>query len=226
MRVVIMGPQGCGKGTQGKLLAEALDVPPFGMGDIFRRAAAEPGELGREIAAYMRRGELVPDKFVIEAIVRMLYSEEARKGFVLDGYPRRASQVSELEQVLGEKSLDRVILLKVPLEEATRRARDRLTCSDPDCGEIYSREDGVSSGDPCTRCGASVAARDDDNERALMQRYETYEKETLPAIRLYAERDLLTTVDGVGDRGSVHRKILSELRLDAGGISDIKFLEG
>lgn len=207
-----MGPQGCGKGTQGNLLAEALGVPLFGMGDIFRRAAAEPSELGRTIAAYVRRGELVPDKYVIEAIVRALYSDEARDGFVLDGYPRRENQVEELEQVLGERSLDRVILLDVPLEEAMQRARDRLICGDPKCGEIYSRANGQSDGAPCSKCGAPISTRDDDNDGALTRRYETYEQETLPAIKLYAKRGLLSTVDGTGGRASVHQKILSELR--------------
>jgi adenylate kinase len=206
-----MGPQGCGKGTQGKLLAEALGVPLFGMGDIFRRAAAEPGELGQTIAAYVQRGELVPDKYVIEAIVRALYSDEARDGFVLDGYPRRENQVEELEQVLGERLLDRVILLEVPLGEAMRRARNRLICSDPKCGEIYSRANGLSDGAPCSKCGTPISTRDDDNEDALMRRYETYEQETQPAIRLYAERGLLSTVDGTGGREGVHQKILSEL---------------
>jgi len=206
-----MGPQGCGKGTQGKLLAEALSIPVFGMGDIFRRAAAEPSELGQEIAAYIKRGELVPDKYVIEAIVRALHSNDARAGFVLDGYPRRANQVDELEQLLGEKPLDRVVLLEVPLEEAIQRTGDRLTCSSPQCGEIYSRRNGVSTGDPCSQCGRAVATREDDNESALIQRYEIYQQETVPAIRLFAERGLLTTINGTGDRDSVHQEILNAI---------------
>jgi adenylate kinase len=211
MRVVMMGPQGCGKGTQGKLLAEALGVPIFGMGDIFRRAAAEPGELGREIAAYVRGGDLVPDKYVIEAIVRALHSNEASQGFVLDGYPRRENQVDELEQILGERSLDKVVLLEVPLEEAMRRVRARLICSNSKCGEIFSRDNGVSKGDPCPRCTAPLATREDDNESALMKRYETYERETMAAINLYAERGLLVPIDGTRDRESVHKTILSAL---------------
>jgi adenylate kinase len=204
-----MGPQGCGKGTQGQLLADALDVAFLGMGDLFRRAAAEPGELGREISAFMERGDMVPDKYVIEALVRGVHSEEARDGFVLDGYPRRENQVDELDQVLDRQRITKAILLDVSLEEAMQRVAARRVCTNVECGAIYSADSPAASRGRCDRCTSHVVARSDDQPDALKRRYEHYEAHTVPAIRIYEGRGLLARVDGNGDLHEVHQRVLA-----------------
>lgn len=211
MRIVVMGPQGSGKGTQGELLSNALQVPLLGMGDIFRRAAAEAGELGERLADYLKRGELVPDIYVIEAIVRAVHSEEARNGFVLDGYPRRLGQVDELDQILGDETLDLVVLLNLPREEAMRRALSRCVCRNVECGAVYGSGDALANGAPCPRCGSPVGTRDDDTEETLDARYDLYESETVPAIELYRQRGLLVEVSAVGTKESIYKRITAAL---------------
>ncbi len=203
-----MGPQGSGKGTQGDLLAQAFGVPLLGMGDIFRRAAAEPGELGEQIARYLKSGELVPDKHVIEAIILAVHSTEARRGFVLDGYPRRAGQVDELDQILGDETVDLVVLLDVPREEAMRRALSRRVCRNVECGAVYGPDDASSGPDTCRRCGSPVGPRDDDGIETLNARYTLYENETLPAVDLYRRRHLLAEISGVGTKDAVHARTM------------------
>jgi adenylate kinase len=183
------------------------------MGDIFRRAAAEPGALGREIAAHLERGDLVPDKYVLEALVRATHSEKAAVGFVLDGYPRRENQVAELEELLGDRRLDKVVFLDVPREEAARRAKARRICSKSDCGEVYGDNSSPDPDGRCTRCGSSVVARVDDAGDTLKHRYDLYEAETVPAIRLYEEQGLLLTVAGTGDPDLIHERIMRGLGL-------------
>jgi adenylate kinase len=179
------------------------------MGDIFRRAAAEPGELGEQISQHLNAGVLVPDKHVIEAIVRAVYSADARDGFVLDGYPRRADQVDELDQILGDDAVDLVVFLDVPREEAMRRALTRRVCRNVECGTVYGADDGPTPIDTCRRCGWPVEPRDDDNPQALNARYNVYETDTLPAVDRYRRRGILAEVSGVGTKGSVHERMIA-----------------
>jgi adenylate kinase len=209
---VILGPQGCGKGTQGKLLARELGVTYLSTGDLFRRIAGEDSELGKVVAACLDDGRMVADKHVLEVLIRAVSAPEAEIGFVLDGYPRRANQVAELDEVISPHRLDRAIFLDASLEVARERAMSRQVCSNGDCGMTYGLVKPPPASGECDRCGAAVASRSDDTVVALDKRHQHYLEQTRPAIELYRERGLLLEIDGDAEPAVVQRAILDGLR--------------
>ncbi|BDZ41181.1 adenylate kinase [Paraoerskovia sediminicola] len=171
-RLVIMGPQGAGKGTQAALLAERLDVPAISTGDIFRANIKGGTELGRTAQSFTAKGELVPDS-VTNAMVRdRLGADDVSRGFILDGYPRNAAQVTELDAILGDLgvSLDAVIELTADRDELLARLARR----------------------------AELEGREDDTEETIARRLDIYAEQTAPLTSAYASRDLLVQVDGIG----------------------------
>lgn len=185
MRLLIMGPPGSGKGTQAAVVAERFDVPAISTGDIFRANVAEGTELGKEAERYMKAGAYVPDE-VTNAMVRdRLFEPDAAKGFLLDGYPRTLAQVEYLDAVLSDQGvqLDRVIELIVDIEEVV--------------GRLLAR--------------AAEMGRADDTEEVIRHRQELYARETAPLTGLYAQRGLLSRVDGIGSVEEVTQRIAAAL---------------
>ena len=182
-RLVLLGPPGAGKGTQAKRLAQRLDVPAISTGDIFRRNVAEGTQLGRDAQRYMDAGEYVPDSVTNAMVAERLAEQDAAKGFVLDGYPRTAAQVEELDRMLHDvgAELDAVVELTADSEEIVSRLRNR----------------------------AVTEGRSDDTEDVIRHRLGVYQEQTAPLTRLYAERDLLVRIDGIGEVDEVTRRILS-----------------
>jgi len=190
MRVVLLGPPGVGKGTQAARLAEYLGVPRISTGDILRRNVAEGTDLGRSAKAYMEAGTLVPDALVIAMTERRLKEADARKGFVLDGFPRTIAQAEVLAQLTP---LDAVVNLYLEPEALIKRSTGRRVC--PNCEALYHvhmnppKKEGV-----CDRCGTALILRPDDREDVVRTRIETYEKQTAPLIQYYRVRGLLREV--------------------------------
>lgn len=184
-RLVIMGPQGAGKGTQGSRLAAALGIPAISTGDIFRGHVARGSQLGIDAAAYTDRGELVPDSVTNAMVRERLQEEDAAVGFLLDGYPRTASQALELELMLARSGhlLDAVILLEVPLADL----EDRLVLR------------------------AETEGRADDTREAIHRRLEVYAEETAPLSEFYSELDILVRVSGLGEIPEITERILAAL---------------
>jgi adenylate kinase len=181
-RLVIMGPQGSGKGTQAARLAEVYQVPAISTGDIFRANIKGGTELGRLAQEYSSKGELVPDE-VTNAMVRdRLAAEDVASGFLLDGYPRNAAQVDELDAILGDLgvALDAVVELTADRDELLARLRKR----------------------------AEIEGREDDTEEVIARRLDIYAEQTAPLTDAYAERGLLARVDGIGEIDEVTRRIL------------------
>jgi len=181
-RIVIMGPQGSGKGTQAARLAEKYGVPAISTGDIFRANIKGGTELGRLAQEYSAKGELVPDE-VTNAMVRdRLAQDDARGGFLLDGYPRNAAQVDELDAILADLDvrLDAVVELTADRAELLERLRRR----------------------------AEIEGREDDTEDVIARRLDIYDEQTAPLTEAYAERGLLARVDGIGEIDEVTRRIL------------------
>jgi adenylate kinase len=184
-RFLLIGPPGAGKGTQATLLAQAYSIPAISTGDIFRFNVKNETELGKLAKSFMERGEYVPDSVTNDLVRDRLNMDDAAAGFLLDGYPRTADQVSELDSILDEHhtSLDAVILLTADTDEIVRRLLNR----------------------------AIEQGRADDTEDVIRRRLEVYEAETAPLTSVYASRGLVIMVDGLGAIDEVTDRIVEAL---------------
>ena len=195
--VVLLGSPGAGKGTQAKLLAQALGTPHVSSGDLFRDHLSRNTELGTLARGYMERGDLVPDDVTVGMVVERIGRADCRDGVILDGFPRTLSQAVALDDALGERGQQVMVvpLIQVTDEEATRRLIARRVCRD--CGAVYNlifkppRVEGV-----CDACGGELYQRDDDNPETVHNRLYTYYKETSPLIGYYFAKGLLTEISG------------------------------
>jgi len=185
MRILLMGPPGAGKGTQAVVLAERLGVPHISTGDIFRANVAGGTPLGLEAKRYMDAGDYVPDSVTNDMVRDRLGHDDARNGFLLDGYPRTLAQVDELDAMLAANgsSLDRVVELTADLDEVVARLLNR----------------------------AVEQGRADDTEDVIRRRLEVYTEQTAPLTAVYSQRGLLAQVDGMGAVNDVTSRILDEL---------------
>lgn len=211
LRVVMLGRQGSGKGTQGVQLARLLVVPHISVGDVLREAAASGSPAGRRAKETMERGELVDDDLVVSLVTERLAAADVRSGgFVLDGFPRTVEQAEVLAGILAEDALDRAVVIDVPLEVARARLLARRVCAA--CGRIYSV--GQASGLEtwtCGACGGQVRRRADDTEEAVTRRLTLYDKQTRPLLDWFARRDQLLLADGVGTSEEVFSRLLAGL---------------
>lgn len=198
MRLVLMGPPGAGKGTQGDRLAEWLDVPRLSTGDMLRAARAEGSQLGQEAQRYMDAGELVPDDVILGLIGEAFDRPEAARGFVLDGFPRTVAQAEGLAAILvgrGE-SLDAVLDLAVPDAEVVARLSGRRLCSV--CGEVTHVAVAGESG-RCPTCGGELIQRSDDSPTTIQNRLRVYREQTQPVLNWYdGSEEGLRSVRGTG----------------------------
>jgi len=184
-RLLIVGPQGSGKGTQGVRIAESYGIPVVSTGDIFRANIKEGTDLGAQVTAILDKGDLVPDELTSEIVRDRLSQDDAAGGFLLDGYPRNTAQVAHLDEFLAERgeSLDAVILLDVPREESMSRLALR----------------------------AAEQGRSDDTDAAIAHRLDIYEKETAPILEVYGPRGIVDRIDGVGTLDEITERIFAAL---------------
>ncbi len=208
MRLVIFGPQGAGKGTQGYLISEEWGIPAISTGDIFRWSIAQGTELGGDVKEYVDNGDLVPDRLTVRLVRDRLAQEDTVSGWLLDGFPRNIGQAEALDRLtagLGT-ALDAALLLDVPEEVSLHRILGRTVCSG--CGRNYHvdvppREDSI-----CDACGAEVVERSDDNDKeSIRRRLRTYYDETAPLADFYAEHGLLCRIDGNGSPDVIFERI-------------------
>lgn len=220
LRVVLLGRQGSGKGTQAERLCALYGVPHVSTGDAFRAAVRSASELGKTAQGYMERGELVPDDVVIDVIRAHVFGPGSAFGFVLDGFPRNLFQAEALEGFAAPKGLDGCINLEASLDEVLRRLSSRRLCSS--CGATYN----LVSSPPkvagrCDSCGGDLYQRDDDTEEAIRRRLEIYEAETAPLIAWYRERGLLISVDATGAPDEVTARVVAAVEARRGQAGDI-----
>jgi adenylate kinase len=207
-RIVVLGRQGSGKGTQAERLCAIYGVPHVSTGDAFRAAAGTGSELGRSVKGFMDRGELVPDEVVVGVIQEHLFGPKAPAGFILDGFPRTVGQAEALAQMAGERGLDVVVDLEAGTEEVLQRMAGRRVC--PNCGANYNIVDNPPKvTGVCDVCGGALVQRDDDTEEAIRRRLEIYETTTAPLIDWYRQRGLLAAVDAVGDVDTVGARVVA-----------------
>lgn len=206
-RLVLLGRQGAGKGTQSTRLADHFGVIHVSTGDMFRTQAAQGTAFGLEAKRYMDAGELVPDEIVVGVIEECnVAGGPLGDGFVLDGFPRTLHQARELDRVLAGDPLHLVIDLDVPREIVFDRIAGRRVCAD--CQRVYHINLPPTVKWTCDTCGGNVRQRDDDTDEAVERRLELYERETVPIVDYYRARGLLTTVDGVGEGDDVFERLV------------------
>ncbi|HAJ17383.1 MAG TPA: adenylate kinase [Microbacterium sp.] len=184
-RLLIVGPQGSGKGTQGVRVGEALSIPVISTGDVFRANVSAGTPLGQQVKAIIEAGDLVPDSLTSEIVRDRLTQDDASNGFLLDGYPRNLGQVGDLDAFLESRgeSLDAVIELSVPRDESIARLTQR----------------------------AIDQGRTDDTEEVIANRLAIYERETAPILDVYRERGIVDAIDGVGSLDEIADRIAAAL---------------
>jgi len=217
LNLVLLGPPGSGKGTQGERLQDDLDLPYYATGDILRKAVREETEIGKEGKSYMDKGDLVPDEVIIGVIAERISSHEAEDGFILDGFPRTVGQADALLEKLEElrSRLTAAIFISVPDEEVVRRLSGRRTCPN---GHIFHVEfDPPEEEGKCDVCGEELYVRDDDKPEVIKNRLAQYKDKTSPLVEWYDERGLLERVDGSAAPDDVYedvRALMATLRME------------
>jgi adenylate kinase len=202
VRLVILGRQGAGKGTQCTRLARHYVVPHISTGDMLRAARNQGTDFGKKADEYMRAGELLPDDVIIGIVGERLDRDDTRKrGYILDGFPRTVGQARALADLTAELPLDVAIDLEAPEEVVLARISNRRVCVD--CGTNFSVQSPPRYDWTCDVCGGEVVQRDDDTPEAVRKRLNLYNQETEPLIAWYLGHDLLTTVDGLGSADAV-----------------------
>ncbi len=218
LNLILLGPPGSGKGTQGERLQEDFHLPYYATGDILRAAVKDGTELGITAKRFMDEGGLVPDEVIIGVIAARVEGPDSADGFILDGFPRTIGQAEALAEEMGKlgRSLTAVVLIETDDDEVQRRLGGRRTCAKN--GHIFHVDfDPPKNDDVCDVCGARLIVRDDDKPEVIAKRLETYHAQTEPLVEFYEEKGLLKRVDGslppdeVGDR---IRALLATLRLE------------
>lgn len=205
MRIIFLGPPGSGKGTYASRLSPTLGIPHISTGDIFREEAKRDTSLGRKVAGYMSRGELVPDSITVEVLRERIGRSDCLNGFILDGYPRTIKQAVELDKVA---TVDVVILLNMPEDILIEKLSARRVCTR--CGEIYNIADirrtiaGQTFELPamlprvpetCDKCGGNLIQRKDDTVEVIRNRLQVYQVQTEPLVRYYRDKGLIVDIN-------------------------------
>lgn len=210
MRIIIFGPQGAGKGTQGQAIAEKYQIPAISTGEIFRWAIKGGTSLGLKVSEYVDQGRLVPDELTIDVVGERLAAEA--DGWILDGFPRNIEQADALERILEDqgKRLDAALVIEVPEAVSIRRLMGRRVCVS--CGRNYHVDTPPAKDWTCDACRGEVIERvDDHDEDTIRERLSTYHEQTEPLKTYYESRGLLRRVDGVGTTDEVFDRILEVL---------------
>jgi adenylate kinase len=212
VRLVLVGPPGAGKGTQAEFIADHFEIPKISTGDIFRGNVSGGTDLGKLAKKYMDAGDLVPDEVTIAMVRDRLAQDDAKDGFLLDGFPRTIAQANELDAILGElgTSLSVVLDLEVDNDEVVRRLSGRRLCKK--CGHVWHVEfDPPKVETVCDRCGGELYHRDDDYPDTVRHRLEVYTQQTRPLIEFYDSRRQLVGMDAHGPVEDVTERAIALL---------------
>jgi adenylate kinase len=208
LNLILLGPPGSGKGTQGESLQDDLRLPYYATGDILRAAVKEGTEIGTKAKEYMDRGDLVPDEVIIGIISERVQGPDAEDGFILDGFPRTVPQAEALDAAIDKlgRKMTAAILIEVPTDEIVKRLSGRRTCEQG--GHVFHvdfnppKQEGV-----CDVDGSPLIVRDDDRPEVVQKRLEQYREKTEPLIGYYERQNILQKVDGTGEPEAVADQI-------------------
>lgn len=200
MRIILLGPPGSGKGTQGAELSKSLQVPEISTGDMLRQAVAEQTMLGQQVGGIINQGRLVPDDLIISVIEERISRPDCDNGFILDGFPRTLEQGEALERVLPE-GVDVVIYFNVSSEAVVARLAGRLTCKK--CGAVYPYMDTSF----CSVCGGDLYQREDDMRSTVLRRLHVYQEHTEPLVAFYRVKGKLAEIEGEGSVKGIAQRV-------------------
>ena len=204
MKIVVMGPQGSGKGTQAERIVKEYKIPHISTGDILRKNIADKTPLGKTAKLHIDKGELVPDAVVNDMVQERLGKKDCKKGYLLDGYPRTLNQAKALERY---DKVEKVFLLEVPDEVSVRRLSARRQCSK--CGKIFGIDIPPKREGVCDSCKGRLFQRDDDMPEKINTRLKEYHKETEPLVGFYGKR--IVRLDGTKPIDAVFKEIAKVL---------------
>lgn len=206
MDIVLLGPPGAGKGTQGEILAERLGIPKLATGDVLREAIRQGTKRGLEAKAYMDRGDLVPDAVILGIMKEAITKPDATRGVILDGVVRTVPQAEGLEQVLEDigRTVDVVLMFDIPDEELVRRLSGRTVCAD--CQTPFK---GKEAGTLCSKCGGKLMKRQDDEPEAVRNRLQVYQRQTAPVLEWYMKSGAkVAKIDATGEVDQVTKRAM------------------
>ena len=212
MNIILMGLPGAGKGTQASEIVKKFPIPHISTGDMFRKAIKDETDLGKEAKSYMDRGELVPDEVTVSIVKERISEDDAKKGFLLDGFPRTIDQAESLNQIMSEldREIDAVINIEVPEEELMNRLTGRRICEK--CGTTYHlvfnppKVDGI-----CDIDGGKLYQREDDNPETVSNRLSVNVKQSKPILEYYNNKGVLKNIDGSKDIDEVTNDVIDIL---------------
>lgn len=212
MNIILMGLPGAGKGTQASEIVKKFPIPHISTGDMFRKAIKDETDLGKEAKSYMDRGELVPDEVTVGIVKERISEDDAKKGFLLDGFPRTIDQAESLNQIMSEldREIDAVINIEVPEEELMNRLTGRRICEK--CGTTYHlvfnppKVDGI-----CDIDGGKLYQREDDNPETVSNRLSVNVKQSKPILEYYNNKGVLKNIDGSKDIDEVTNDVIDTL---------------
>ncbi len=212
MNIILMGLPGAGKGTQASEIVKKFPIPHISTGDMFRKAIKDETDLGKEAKSYMDRGELVPDEVTVGIVKERISEDDAKKGFLLDGFPRTIDQAESLSQIMSEldREIDAVINIEVPEEELMNRLTGRRICEK--CGTTYHlvfnppKVDGI-----CDIDGGKLYQREDDNPDTVSNRLSVNVKQSKPILEYYNNKGVLKNIDGSKDIDEVTKDVIDIL---------------
>ena len=211
MKILFLGAPGCGKGTQSKILIERYGIPQISTGDLLREEMGSKSDLGAKIKDIMAKGEFVDDELVLSLVSKKIESEECKRGFILDGFPRNLTQAKSLDVLLSRisKGIDYVMLIDVPDEVLIERCTGRLLCDT--CDYIGNKDRGENIGDPCPVAEGTLYQRDDDKEDTVRNRLKVFKEQTSPIIDFYQDKGILQRLVGGNDPKLLSNKIIEIL---------------
>ena len=212
MNIILMGLPGAGKGTQASEIVKKFPIPHISTGDMFRKAIKDETNLGKEAKSYMDRGELVPDEVTVGIVKERISEDDAKKGFLLDGFPRTIEQAEALNSIMSEldREIDAVINIEVPEEELMNRLTGRRICEK--CGTTYHlvfnppKVDGI-----CDIDGGKLYQREDDNPETVSNRLSVNVKQSKPILEYYNNKGVLKNIDGSKDIEEVTNDVIDIL---------------
>ena len=212
MKIIMLGAPGAGKGTQAKMLAAKYGIPHISTGDIFRANISEGTELGKKAKEYMDKGAIVPDELVVDLVIDRFAQDDAKDGYVLDGFPRTIPQAEALDNALQKNndSVDFAINVDVPDENIVNRMGGRRACVG--CGATYHiKYNAPKTEGICDVCGKELILRDDDKPETVLNRLSVYHEQTQPLIDYYINKGIERDVDGTKDMNDVFNDIVAIL---------------
>lgn len=209
MRIILLGPPGSGKGTQGDLIEEKYGFPKISTGDLLRNAVRLETDLGKKAEATMARGELVSDEIVLEVLKERIFQKDCRPGYLLDGFPRNISQANHLEEIVADAS---EIVLDIRLSDQTlvTRISARRIC--PQCGAIYNLlVKAPNKAGECDLCSGKIIQREDDTTEVIKKRLFVYHEQTEPLVEYYQDKSVYYGINGEGKIEGVFAAVCSVL---------------